>query len=321
MANHMIAMLDMASSWRSLGRGWMARRAILRTADMFKQAEEPMSEIKHTGAAQQERSRAAEEAEGRGRLTALRQQLYGAATQQMLEAAQLRPGDHVLDIAAGTGDQTRLAARLVEPAGSVLATDISEEMLNVAARFAQHQGLSNITTRVMNAEQLDLAENSYDAVISRLGLMLIPRQHQALTEIRRVLKQGGRLAALVWSKPERNPLFTLYEDILANSLQAEEAEGQWADPFSLADAALFAGALIEAGFRQVQVHAIPLTFQFPSFEVLTTWWGPDYDEALAKLEGAPRQHIQAQVRQAVRQFEEPQGIVAPAELLLGTGVK
>jgi ubiquinone/menaquinone biosynthesis C-methylase UbiE len=172
-----------------------------------------MSEMKHTGAAQQERLQAAEEAEGRGRLTELRQKLYGAATYQMLDAAHLRSGDHVLDIAAGTGDQSRQAARLVSPEGSVLATDISQEILNVAARLAQQEGLSNITTRAMNAEQLDLAENSYDAVISRLGLMLIPRQHRALAEIRRVLKPGGKVAILIGSKPERNPLFALYVTI------------------------------------------------------------------------------------------------------------
>jgi ubiquinone/menaquinone biosynthesis C-methylase UbiE len=279
-----------------------------------------MSEMKHTGATQQ-RLKAAEEAEGRGRLTELRQQLYGAATRQMLEAAHLRPGDHVLDIAAGTGDQSRQAARLVGPGGSVLTTDIEQEMLNVAARFARQEGLSNITTRAMNAGQLDLPHNSYDAVISRLGLMLIPRQHQALTEIRRVLKPGGRLAALVWSKPERNPLFTLYEEILANLLKAKEVEEQWVDPFSLADAALFANALAEAGFQEVQVQAIALTFQFPSFEALTTWWGPDYDEAMARLEPELRQRTQAKVRQAVREFEGLQGIVAPAELLLGIGMK
>jgi ubiquinone/menaquinone biosynthesis C-methylase UbiE len=282
--------------------------------------EQPISQDQHA-ARQREQRQAAEEAEDRGRLTALRQQLYGAATQQMLEAAQLRPGDRVLDIAAGTGDQSRQAARLVGPAGSVLATDISPEMLDVAARLAQQEGLANITTQVMNAEQLDLPENSGDAVISRLGLMLIGRRQQALREIRRVLRPGGRLAALVWSKPERNPLFALYEDILANSPEADELEEPSSDPFSLADSVLFASALTEAGFRDVRVQAIPLTFRFPSFDVLRAWWGHDYEEALATLEGESQQRMQEEVRQAVRQFEEPQEIVAPAELLLGVAVK
>ena len=193
-----------------------------------------MSETKHMGRTQQERRQAAEEAEGRGRLTGLRETLYGTATRQMLEAAKLRPGDQVLDIAAGTGDQSRQAARLVGPEGSVLATDISQEMLDVANRLAQQEGLSNITTRAMDAEQLDLPGNRYDAVISRFGLMLIPRRQQALAEIRRVLKPGGRLTALVWSKPERNPLFTLDTTIVEKFLYTQGSEEQRSDPFSLA---------------------------------------------------------------------------------------
>jgi ubiquinone/menaquinone biosynthesis C-methylase UbiE len=278
-----------------------------------------MSQNEAVGPEQEERGREAEEAEGRGRLTELRQRLYGAATQQMLEAVQLKPGDHVLDIAAGTGDQSRQAARLVGSTGSVLATDISQEMLAVAARLAQQEGLSNLTTQVMNAEQLDLAENSYDAVISRLGLMLIPRQQQALAEIWRVLKPGGRVAALVWSKPERNSLFTLYVDIITNP--AGMWEGQESDPFSLAEAVFFANSLTEAGFHQVQVQAIAITFQFPSFETLAGWWGPPFDQTLAKLEPEPRQRLLEELRQTVRQFEGPQGIQAPGELLLGVGIK
>lgn len=277
-----------------------------------------MSEIEYRGASQRERRQAAEKAAAWGRLTELRQHLYGAATKLMLEAANLQPGDQVLDIAAGTGDQSRQAARLVGPQGSVLATDISPEMLVVAARLAKREGLSNLTTRAMNAEQLNLPESSYDAVISRFGLLLIWDQQQALMEIQRVLKPGGRLAALVWSKPERNPLFTLEDPIVAKYLEVEEPRF---DVFSLADAALFASMLTETGFQEVQVQAIALPFRFPSFEVLTAWWGSSFKKALAKLEPEPRRRMLAEVRQAVRPFEGPQGIVAPAEVLLGVAMK
>src|SRR5258708_48444 len=277
-----------------------------------------MSEIEYRGASQRERRQAAEKAAAWGRLTELRQQLYGAATKLMLEAANLQPGDQVLDIAAGTGDQSRQAARLVGPQGSVLATDISQEMLVVAAQFAKQEGLSNLTTRAMNAEQLDLPENIYDAVISRFGLMLIPDRQQALMEIQRVLRLGGRLAALVWSKPERNPLFTLEDPIVAKYLEVEEPRF---DVFSLADSALFASMLTETGLQEVQVQAIALPFRFPSFEVPTAWWGSSFKKALATLEPEPRRRMLAEVRQAVRPFEGPQGIVAPAEVLLGVAMK
>lgn len=277
-----------------------------------------MSAIEDTGTAfQREKQRVA----AWDQLTELRQHLYGAATWQMLAAADLQLGDQVLDIAAGTGDQSRLAARLVGLEGSVLATDISQEMLAVAARRAEQEGLSTVTTCAMNAEQLDLPENWYDAVISRFGLMLIPNQKLALAEIRRVLKPGGRLAALVWSKPERNPLFTLDEAILAKWQATEEAEEPQADVFSLADAGLFASRLKQADFQEVQVHVIPLTFHFPSFEVLTAWWGSSWKEVLAKLDAEPRRRMLEEARQAVRQFAGPQGIMAPAEVLLGVGTK
>jgi 2-polyprenyl-3-methyl-5-hydroxy-6-metoxy-1,4-benzoquinol methylase len=112
----------------------------------------PVSEGEHGGTLPAGTSRAVQEAESRVRLTEPRKQLYGVATQQMLLAARLRLGDHVLDIAAGTGDQSRQAARLVEPTASVLATDMSQELLDVASRFAQQEGLSTITTCTMNYE-------------------------------------------------------------------------------------------------------------------------------------------------------------------------
>src|SRR6266849_3735494 len=178
-----------------------------------------------------------------------RRQDMAEATQRMLEAAGLRPGGHVLDIAAGTGDESIFAARIVGPGGSILATDISAEMLNIAARVVQQEGLTNITTRVMDAEQLDLEDNALDAVICRLALMLIPHHQQALREIRRVLKPGGKLAALLWSAPENNPLFSLPLAIVATYARGASSHGP--DPFALSDPRVFERELTEAGVSEV----------------------------------------------------------------------
>ncbi|MBO0781305.1 MAG: class I SAM-dependent methyltransferase, partial [Ktedonobacteraceae bacterium] len=198
-----------------------------------------------------------EEAERWAQQARWRQDLFGEATRLMLEAAELAPGDHVLDIAAGTGDQSLLAAQQVGPAGTVLATDIAAEMLKEAARLAEQGGFTNITTRVMNAEQLDLTDQTFDAVICRLGLMLISHQQEALWEILRVLKPGRKLAALVWSTPDRHPLLSIPLAIVTKYV-AMPAHSP--NPFSLAGSGVFEQALREAGFREVSVQAVPIQF-------------------------------------------------------------
>src|SRR6266704_2857317 len=184
-----------------------------------------------------------------------RRQDFAEATQRMLEAADLGPGDHVLDIAAGTGDQSLLAARRVGPSGSILATDSSAEMLDIAARVVQQEGLTTITTRVMDAEQLDLQDNAFDAVICRLALMLIPNLQPALREIRRVLKPGGKLAALVWSAPENNPLFALPLAIVSTYVRG--ASSHRPHPLALSDSTVFERELTGAGFSEVITRALP----------------------------------------------------------------
>ncbi len=247
-----------------------------------------------------------------------RQNLFGEATRLMLEAAELGPGDHVLDIAAGTGDQSLLAARKVGPTGTVLATDISAEMLKEAARLAQQEGFTTIMTRVMNAEQLDLADRTFDVVICRLGLMLVLQQHKALQEIRRVLKPDRKLAALVWSTPERNPLLSIPLAIVAKYVTASSPTPT---PFSLAGPAVFEQALREAGFRAVSIQAIPLQFHFASMEALFQLPNNIVTKAMEQLNQPDQQRLQEEVEQALRQFEGSQGLVVPAEMLLGVGTR
>ena len=130
---------------------------------------------------------------------AARQQIYGAATEMMLDVAGVQAGSRVLDVAAGTGESTLMAARRVGPTGHVLAADVSASMLNVAAEAARKEGLANVETRVMNAENIELDADSFDAVICRIALMLFPNPAKALSEMRRVVKPGGKVAVMVFS--------------------------------------------------------------------------------------------------------------------------
>lgn len=249
-----------------------------------------------------------------------RRQEFAEVTQRMLEAAGIKPGDHVLDVAAGTGDQSIFAARIVGPSGSILATDISAEMLNIAERVIQQEGLTNITTRVMDAEQLDLEDNAFDAVICRLGLMLIPNQQQALRGIRRVLKPGRKLAALVWSARENNPLFSLPLAIVSKYAKGGSPGGS--DPFPLSDATVFERELMKAGFGEVRIRALPFQLHYASLDAFLQSTASRLTAGvMGQLTQQEQQQLLSEVRQALSQFEGSHGLVAPAEMLLGVGSK
>jgi ubiquinone/menaquinone biosynthesis C-methylase UbiE len=253
-----------------------------------------------------------------------RQQSMEEATRQMLLSAQLKPGDRVLDIAAGTGDQSILAARIVGPTGLVLATDISAEMLHMAASCAQQEKLTNISTQVMDAGQLDLDDETFDAAICRNGLMLVPRLEVALSEIHRVLKPGSTLAALVWSAPERNPLHSLplaliakYTGAFSCATPSSNAPG----PFSLADKRRFEQALADAGFRDVAIQAIPLQLHFASVEAFMKSRRKLVASTIERLSQQDQQRLMEEIRQVLSQFEGPQGLVTSGETLLGVGTR
>jgi ubiquinone/menaquinone biosynthesis C-methylase UbiE len=238
----------------------------------------------------------------------------------MLEGAGLKPGDHVLDIAAGTGDQSMFAARIVGPNGSVLATDISADMLRIAARVAQQEGLTTVSTRVMDAERLDLEDNAFDAAICRLGLMLIPHLQPALREIHRILKPGGKLAALVWSAPEHNPLFALPLAVVTK--YAGGTSSTLPNPLSLADPSVFERELMQAGFHDVTTEALPFESHYASTDAyLQSTAGRLVAAVIGQLSPEEQQLLLAEVRQAVSQFDGPHGFVAPAEFLLAVASK
>src|SRR6266446_62336 len=114
------------------------------------------------------------------RWTPTLQAWLGPVTEAMLDMADLQPGDKVLDLAAGAGEPSLSAAQRVGPSGHVLATDISSNILEFAEKTARERGLTNFETRVMDGENSDLAEASFDAVISRLGLIYFPDRNGPL---------------------------------------------------------------------------------------------------------------------------------------------
>jgi ubiquinone/menaquinone biosynthesis C-methylase UbiE len=248
---------------------------------------------------------------------ARRDEILGAATEMMVSLAGLHAGNRALDVAAGTGDQTLIAAQRIGPSGYVLATDNSTSMLNLAAAAARDAGLSNVETRVMDAETLDIDPDSFDAAICRLGLMLFSDPPKALREIRRVLKRGGKLAALVFSTAEKNP----YQGI---PMAVIRGLGGVPPPlFILGERSVLSDILQSAGFVDVAVHAVTAQRLLPSMaeairrlKDVSFLRGP-----MAKLNDADRERAWMEIEQQLRRFESPNGFEVPGEYLIGVGTK
>src|SRR5262245_24681847 len=150
-----------------------------------------------------------EAAAGWRRSGVARAQVLAPLTERMLDLAGVGVGYRVLDVAAGNGEQTLAAARRVGPTGSVLATDVAAQMLALAAEAARQAGMQNVETQVRDARDLDMESESFDAVISRLALMLVPERARAMAGVYRALKTGKKFAVLVLATADECPLVAL----------------------------------------------------------------------------------------------------------------
>jgi ubiquinone/menaquinone biosynthesis C-methylase UbiE len=135
----------------------------------------------------------------------------------MIECLDIADHQQHLDIAAGTGEPGLSIAKL-SPKGRVVLTDLAAEMLDVAARRARAQGLSNIDTKVCSADELPFDDATFDSVSVRFGYMFFPDVAKATAEFARVLKPGGRLCSSVWVKPEENPWTTIVMQAIATEV-------------------------------------------------------------------------------------------------------
>lgn len=259
-----------------------------------------------------------------GRGQAQRSRYLGPATELMLDLARLKPGSRVLDVAAGSGEQSLLALLAVGPTGSVLATDISATMLQQADSAAREAGWENLETRVMDANDLDLPAESFDAVISRLGLMFVPNLRRTLAGISRGLVPGGRLAAIVWGPLERNQNQLISRVVASRYVPAREVEERQAPSFSLSDAERLASELRSAGFGDVRVRSVDASRHFESASVAAVMVmesSPSLNAVLSHLSADQRSAVVHDLETELRQFEGPDGCICPGEVIVVAGTK
>ena len=247
------------------------------------------------------------------------------ATQTMLDEAHIGPGARVLDIAAGSGDQTLDIARRIGAQGRVLATDLSPGILALALKNAEAEGLLQVSTRVADAQSLGLAGADFDAAVSRLGLMFCQTPLAALNEIRVALRPQGRLSALVFGRPEHNPCLTItlaaarqHAGMPSNPAMPAPGPLEPGSLMSLGKPGLLGGLLQTVGFVGVSTRYLPAPFHTTSakqyVDFLRSSASPIID-ILAALPDAARQEAWADITAQLKVFNAPSGWTGPNELL------
>ena len=188
-------------------------------------------------------------------------------SQRLIELAEIKPGQRVLDIATGIGEPSLTAAKVVGTGGHILATDISKQMLAIAKERATLLRLQDIIEfKESDAENLDLPNSSFDAALCRWGLMLFPNPDAAIRKIYSSLVSGGRFAAAVWAGPTKVPIISLATRIIGIQVQMSAPPPGVPNPFSLADTNKLENFLARAGFRDIHIQTVIVTFEFESGE-------------------------------------------------------
>jgi ubiquinone/menaquinone biosynthesis C-methylase UbiE len=243
-----------------------------------------------------------------------------SVTEAMLRMAGITRGASVLDVAAGAGDQTLAIAERVGPEGFVLATDLSPVILERARARAEHAGHRNVQTQVADAERLPLEAVHFDAAVCRLGLMLCPDPLQALREMHRVVRPGGGVCTVVFSRPERNPcIMLLMSTALRHAGLAPRDPYQPGSLLSLGKSGLIDELLVRAGFRDVATTAIDAPFHLPAardyLEFVRSSASP-VQQILGRLEPAAAAAAWDEIEQRLEAYTAPTGWAGPNELLL-----
>lgn len=229
--------------------------------------------------------------------------------------ARTRPaaGERVLELAAGPGDTGFMAARLIQPGGTLICSDAVAGMLEVARERAQEQGIENVEFKQLQLEWIDLPTASVDVVLCRWAVMLILDPAAALRECRRVLKPGGRLALAVWDVPAANPWATIIQRVLVDLGHVEPSAPGGPGMFALAQPGALKELLEDAGFMDVEIEPLAILRPYSS---VTDWLGETRDlsrqfgTVWAELDDRQRQELRDRVAAAAADYTDENGSVA-----------
>ena len=233
-----------------------------------------------------------------------------AITAPLLEHAELRPGDRVLDVGAGYGEPGLSAAGLVGPTGNVTCLDISGDMLAFAERRARAAGLTNVVFVEADIEDHPLGVGEFDVVVSRAALMYAVDPLATLQRIRDALRPEGRLSVAVWANPDR-VAFSLPVGVMVE-MGVIDPPPPGPGPFALGGEGALEELVRAAGFVDVRSGTAVATYSTPTAEECTRWFRdvvPPITELIAGHPADVQAEVWARVTTAWEAYQDERGVV------------
>jgi len=251
--------------------------------------------------------------------------MFAPLTEALIEEAGIREGHSVLDVAGGAGEPSLKIAETVGPSGSVMCTDAVGEMVAAAEAEAHRRGLTNIKFQQCAADSLPFDSNSFDVVISRLGVMFFPDPLAGLREMVRVTKPGGALSLAVWHRNELNPFTRIVTEVVSRYVETPPTDPDAPGAFRFAELGKLASVLKAAGANNLRERVLDFLIEAPigpeEFWVMRSETSDTLRNKLARLSPEQLSRVEHEVHEAVRDFFPNTQMSFPAQMIIVTGRK